>query len=89
METQRYDIGLLFMAIMIAVTLVVTSCTHPYPADTGIKLGAPSSATYEVAFWRHVLYWCYGWPEERRACQRSVESDRKCCLTCSWGILRL
>jgi phosphatidylserine/phosphatidylglycerophosphate/cardiolipin synthase-like enzyme len=50
METQRYDIGNLFMAIIIAVTLIVTSCTHPYPADTGIKLGAPSSATYEVAF---------------------------------------
>ena len=50
MESQHCDIGHLFMAVMIAVTLVVTSCDHPYPADTGIKLGAPASATYEVAF---------------------------------------
>ena len=50
METQRCDIGNLFMAIIIAVTLVVTSCTHPYPANISGSLDAPSSATYEVAF---------------------------------------
>jgi phosphatidylserine/phosphatidylglycerophosphate/cardiolipin synthase-like enzyme len=50
METQRCYIGHLFMAIMIAVTLVVTSCAHPHPADISRRLEAPLSATYEVAF---------------------------------------
>jgi len=50
METQHCDISHIFMAVMIAVTLVVTSCTHPYPVDISGRLDAPSSATYEVAF---------------------------------------
>jgi phosphatidylserine/phosphatidylglycerophosphate/cardiolipin synthase-like enzyme len=50
MELQRCDIGNLFMAVMIAVTLVVTSCTHPYSVNICGRLNAPVSATYEVAF---------------------------------------
>ena len=50
METQRRSIGHLFVATMLATALVVTSCAHPHPSDSGGGLEATSSPTYEAVF---------------------------------------